>query len=77
MKEIKILGKEYYILSAEELNKLQKAMQHASVDAMLCKDTLKQMERYMKMYHESAMDSLAKTDSAMQDSWQIVTSYFN
>lgn len=75
MKQIKILGKEFYILSAEELDKLERSMQKASVDAMLCKDNLKQMERYMKMYSESAMNNLTKTDSAIQNAWQIMTSY--
>lgn len=74
MKQIKIGKKEFYILSAEELNKLERSMQKASVDALLCKDNLKQMERYMKMYSESAMDNLTKTDSAIQDAWQIMTS---
>lgn len=74
MKQIKIGKKEFYILSAEELNKLERSMQKASVDAMLCKDNLKQMERYMKMYSESAMDNLTKTDSAIQNAWQIMTS---
>ena len=74
MKQIKIGKKEFYILSAEELDKLERSMQKASVDAMLCKDNLKQMERYMKMYSESAMDNLTKTDSAIQNAWQIMTS---
>lgn len=70
MKQIKIFGKEYYVMDKDEAQTLEKSLQLASVNLSCARSTFESMQRYMSMYSESTAKDLESCAKAMESAWK-------
>ena len=70
MKMIKILKKEYYVLSEDEVRELQKAIQYASArtSATRC-----QLKGAVMTYLNEGIRECDRTDESLDKAWRIIT----
>lgn len=69
MREIKLLRKEYYVLTKKELIEIQKAIQHATDRTASARW---QLDRSIMAYVKECIRECDRTDESLDKAWRII-----